>query len=82
MGKPDPLDPFAATKQLMTSYINMHGGPSLLQAATKVMRARSDRGSRYTDKDRSEETKDRALISAIIFLSTMTIRNNSLMLYV
>ena len=29
------------------------------------MRPRSDRGSRCTDKDRSKETEDRALISAI-----------------
>ena len=29
------------------------------------MRPRSDRGSRCTDKDRSEVTEDRALISAI-----------------
>ena len=37
----------------------------LRKAATKVVRPRSDRGSRCTDKDRSEETEDRALISAI-----------------
>ena len=30
-------------------------------AATKVVRPRSDRGSRCTDKDQSEETEDRAL---------------------
>ena len=39
--------------------------PCLRKAATKVMRPRSDRGSRCTDKDQSEETEDRALISAI-----------------
>ena len=31
------------------------------------MRPRSDRGSSCTDEDRSEETEDRALISAITF---------------
>ena len=42
-----------------------------------VVRPRSDRGSRCTDKDRSEETEDRALIYAIKHrhssLSTKTI---------
>ena len=32
--------------------------PCLRKAATKVMRPRSDRGSRCTDKDQSEETED------------------------
>ena len=36
----------------------------LRKAATKVVRPRSDRGSRCTDKDRNEEAEDRALISA------------------
>ena len=31
------------------------------KAATKVVRPRSDRGSRCTDEDRSEETEDPAL---------------------
>ena len=39
------------------------------KAATKVVRAKSDQGSRSTDKDQSEETIDQALISAITFLS-------------
>ena len=37
----------------------------LRKAATKVVRTRSDRGSRCTDKDRSEDIEDRALISAV-----------------
>ena len=43
------------------------------KAATKVVRPRSDRGSRYSDDDRSEETEDQALISAITFLPKMTV---------
>ena len=46
---------------LETSYSTMHGGPHLLllkKAATKVVRPRSDQGSRYTDKNRCEETED------------------------
>ena len=56
------LDPSATDEQLMTSYSTMHRAHLLLskKAATKVVRARSDR-----DKDRSEETEDQALISAI-----------------
>ena len=37
------------------------------------MRPRSDRGSSCTDEDRSEETEDRALISAITSMKTITI---------
>ena len=39
----------------------------LRKASTKVVRPRSDRGSSCTDEDQSEETEDRALISAITF---------------
>ena len=57
---------------LETSYSTMHRS-LLRKAATKVVRPRSDQGSRCTDKDRSEGTEDRALISAITFLSMKAI---------
>ena len=40
-------------------------GDLLRKAATKVVRPRSDQGLRCTDKDRSEETEEQALLSAI-----------------
>jgi len=43
----------------------------LRKAATKVVRPKSDQGLSCTDKDRSEETEDRALIPAITFVSTV-----------
>ena len=61
--------PSIATKQLMTSCCTMHG--ATLTTATKVVRARRDRGLGCTEKDWSEETEDWALISAIKFLSKM-----------
>ena len=54
MGK---LDPFAVTKQLITIMTCM-GAKLTTGCYYKVVRVRSDRGSRYTDKDQSEETKD------------------------
>ena len=65
----------------------MHGGHTYYRqgrlllsrkAATKVVRARSDQGLRGTDRDRREETGNRALTSAITFLSMMTFHNYSL----
>ena len=44
-----------------TSYVQYHGGPHLLllrKAATKVVKPESDRRSRNTDEDRSEDTED------------------------
>ena len=53
-----------------TSISTMHGsqayaGITSIKEGCKVMTPRNDRGSRCTDKDRREETEDRALISAI-----------------
>ena len=43
-----------------------------------VVRLRSDQGLRGTDEDRREETGNRALTSAITFLSTTTFLNYGL----
>ena len=40
----------------------------LRKAATKVVRRRSDRRSRYMDKDQSKETKNQALIPALTLI--------------
>ena len=65
-----------------TSYSSnstMHGGHAyqLLsrKADTKVVRPRSDRGSRYIYKDRSKGTEDQALIPAITFWSRRQFHN-------
>ena len=51
----------------------------LRKTATKVVRPWSDRGSKCTDKDRSDETDNRALISAITLLSTTSFHNSGLL---
>ena len=47
--------------------------PYAVWKVAKFVRPRSDRESRCTDEERSKETEDRALISAIRFMSTKTI---------
>ena len=62
------LDQSTATKQLMISYSIMWVGANVKEGCyTKVVRARSDQGLRFTDNDQSEESEDQALISAITF---------------
>ena len=69
-----PLGPFTATKQVVTSYSNMHGTQAYW-FATKVVRAGDQSAQTRIE---SEETEDWALISPITFLSTMTFHNYSL----
>ena len=64
--------PILSNWWLQTSYSTM---PHLLmsrKAANKVVRSRSDQGSRCTDEDCSQETEGWALISAITFLPKAT----------
>ena len=50
------------------------------KGGVKVVRSKSDRGLRSTNKDQSKETDNQALISAIISLSTTIFDNYSLSL--
>ena len=63
-----PLDPSAATKQLMTGYSTVHGGSHLVlsrKAGTKAVKARNDQRWKCTGEDQSEETGDQLLPSYV-----------------
>ena len=66
----DVTDPSTATRQVMNSYSIVHGGHTYYcyfrKAPTKVVRSRSERGSRCTDEDRCQETENRAINSACL----------------